>query len=185
MSVNPYAPPSSQVESIDHGMCWRQSRNTVYVAKGSDLPPRCVKCNQPAVLPVRKRTLYWHSSGWYALIVVNLLLYAIVAMFVRRKVRVSPGLCEVHAKRRRLVVGASLACALGLGFAGFEMLGGGAGGIAALCFLGAFVALVVTVVGGRIVYPVEVNERGASLKGCRPAFLASLRSDGARQGGPR
>jgi hypothetical protein len=82
---------------------WREGKQIVAAVLPGGvvlLPPRCVKCNAPTgdLRPWRK-DLYWHHPAIYVL-VFNLLIYAIVALCVRKKVTVSAGLCAAHRKRR-------------------------------------------------------------------------------------
>jgi hypothetical protein len=66
------------------------------------LPPFCVKCGQPASgNPIVKR-FSWHHPAVYLLILVALLIYVIVALIVRKTIRVGVPLCAQHAQRRSL-----------------------------------------------------------------------------------
>ena len=174
MERNPYLPPESTVHDMARGDCWRESGSTVYVARGSDLPQRCVKCNAPVVARPKRKTYYWHASGWYLLILLNIIIYAIAAMIVRKKFELSPGLCDLHRGRRRMWVVAGLVLFVLLFAAGVVTAGGQAAGLALACFAGSVAALVGTAFATRVVYPVEIHERGGRFKGCGPDFLASL-----------
>src|SRR5436309_2493776 len=81
------APPSASM------MIWR-SGPLLVMSQGARLPDRCVKCNAPANGQRLTRKLYWHSPYLYLLILLNLLIYALVAIFVRKKARVEIGLCD-------------------------------------------------------------------------------------------
>jgi hypothetical protein len=100
------APPPASM------MLWRSDRVLV-MNKEATLPDRCVKCNAPAHGQRLKRQLYWHSPYLYLLVVINLLIYAIVALLVRKKARVEIGLCDAHRTKRRIAI--ALGWLMGLG----------------------------------------------------------------------
>ena len=174
MEYNPYLPPQADVHDIARSDCWRESGSTVYVARGSDLPSRCVKCNAPVVTRPKRKTYYWHASGWYLLILLNLIIYAIAAMIVRKKFQLSAGLCDLHRGRRRMWLAAGLVLCVLLFAAAVVTTNDQTAGLALACFAGSVAALVGTVLATRVVYPVEITKRGGRFKGCGPEFLASL-----------
>src|SRR5579872_5285818 len=103
---NPYAPSRASlagaaVAATDAGGTWRDGAVLV-LSREASLPPRCVRCNEPADEPTKSRKVYWHSPWLYLLILFNLIIYAIVAAIVRKKAVVAPGLCSAHKKRRRI-----------------------------------------------------------------------------------
>lgn len=179
--VNPYQSPVAELDRdvAPHEGCRREGE-FVFVPKGGDLPPRCIRCNAPARRPVKARTLMWHAPALYLLILVGLLLYAIVALIVRKRVTVSPGLCASHAAQRtreRLVgVGVSLGSLIGV----FAALSSDAGATAPALGVLGLVALVVTAIRTRLIYPKRIDDRGATLAGFGAPFLASL-GTGARR----
>jgi hypothetical protein len=176
MIENPYSPPESNIEAVERDKCWRESTSTLYISVGSELPLRCVKCNGQVNQPPKQKTFYWHASGWYLLILFNLILYAIVALFIRKKIRLSPGLCDLHKKRRSTLLLSSLSLFSLLFIIGVATFGEDTSSISAISFLGAFVAVVIAMISSRIIYPIEINERGARFKGCGKEFLQSLSS---------
>ncbi len=78
---------------------WRQGR-TLVMRRDAELPGRCVKCNAPINGAKLSRNLYWHHPGLYLLIFLNLLIYVLVAVFVRQRAKIALGLCEKHRSRR-------------------------------------------------------------------------------------
>ena len=100
---NPYAPPMAgelaAQASTDRGGFWSDGKNLV-LHRDARLPDRCLRCNEPATVRLRK-TLYWHHPALYLLILAGLLLYAIVALIVRKKLPSEWPLCGRHAGRRR------------------------------------------------------------------------------------
>jgi len=67
-----------------------------------NLPPMCVKCGRPAAGAPVNKTFSWHRPGWYLLIFVGLLIYVLVALAVRKSIRIGVPLCAEHAQRRSL-----------------------------------------------------------------------------------
>src|SRR6185369_3413944 len=124
--------------------------------------------------PVKIRKLYWHAPGWYALILLNLLIYLIVALCVRHKAQVAAGLCPVHRQRRdaRILIGwlgtlGGIAAAVWGGYASYPAVL-----IAGLVLF--LVGLIVGAFGTRIVTPTHMDGRVVTLSGCGESFLASL-----------
>jgi hypothetical protein len=68
------------------------------------LPPLCIKCGAPADGKPVERTIYWHHPAVYLLILAGLLIYAIVAIVVRKSIKVRMPLCARHAQRRSIAV---------------------------------------------------------------------------------
>jgi hypothetical protein len=170
---NPYAPPKASLEPTGNGNCWRDGKVLVMLAD-TPLPHRCIKCNAPAVTPVKKRKVYWHHPALYLLLLVNVIIYAVVALIVRRTATVAPGLCPEHRKRRLLGLwlgwGGSLA-GLALFFFGLSV------DKTPLILVGPLL-IVAAIVGGivfaRVVYPQRIEKDYVRLKGCSEEFLASL-----------
>jgi len=68
------------------------------------LPPLCIKCGAPADGKPVEKVIYWHSPLLYLLILAGLLIYAIVAIVVRKGIKVRMPLCARHAQRRNIAV---------------------------------------------------------------------------------
>lgn len=119
-SLNPYAPPLAELRTASDEHCWRDGPLVVLRA-GHDFPPRCVCCNAPARPPRWARRFIWHSPWLYLLIVLNILIYIVVALLVRRSVKLHPALCTVHRTvrwRRRLTGLAVFIVGMGVLFTG-------------------------------------------------------------------
>ena len=174
-TTNRYAPPKAAVQDLagNDAQMWREGKVLV-IRKGDDFPDRCIKCNAPSAGPRRRYRLSWHSPWLYLLILAAMLLYALVAMIVRKKAVVLIGLCERHQKRvlwGRIVGwgGLALEIALAWASAGLDMP---ALGIAALLLAGPW--LIATMVVNRLVVVHRIDETYVRLKGCGPEFLRSL-----------
>jgi hypothetical protein len=165
MSANPYAAPKAALEDRAATDYRRDGKNVV-VTPGGALPPRCIRCNAPAVQPMKTHKLSWHHGAWYLLILVNIVVYIIVALIVRKRAQVTYGLCAQHHKRRRIF---SL-----IGWVGFFL------GFAAILvepILGtvtAVAAILVGLFGSRLAYPTRITKEEVRLGGCGEPFLASL-----------
>src|SRR5262245_52282652 len=102
---NPYAPPKYQPNDdprlIGTGEGIRREGDLVVIPVfGVRFPNRCVVCNEPSVKRLQRK-LYWHHQAIYSLICAGILIYAIVALIVRKAAHFEIGLCEAHVKRRR------------------------------------------------------------------------------------
>lgn len=177
-AFNPYEAPKAPLyvaptRVVLDGDCWREG-SVLVVRAECKLPSRCIKCNAPALEPVKHRRYYWHTPAWYLLILLNLLIYAVVAATVRKHTRVGAGLCERHLRRRRIGLGiawASVPVGMALMFAGVDMERGWVILAGALIMLGLLI-------GGlgmaRILTPSHIGPVYARFKGCGSEFLATL-----------
>jgi hypothetical protein len=68
------------------------------------LRPQCIKCGVPADGKPVERTYYWHHPALYLLFLVSPLIYVIVALVVRKGMRVKVSLCMLHAQKRSIWV---------------------------------------------------------------------------------
>jgi hypothetical protein len=179
MDTNPYAPPRSDVnagtgpDGPASSPYWRAG--AILVARhGATLPPRCVKCNADVQEHLKKSRFYWHHQAWFILVLLNVILYAVVSLFVRRHADVTFGLCAEHRRKRRraILVGLSgIALCIALMFAAVALREPALVPIALLAIL---VFIVYSVAKARALLPVRIDKLGAQFKGCGEAFLASL-----------
>ncbi|MFI4862033.1 MAG: hypothetical protein ACIAXF_15310 [Phycisphaerales bacterium JB063] len=147
----------------------------VVLVQGGNLPERCVRCNQPLHGKPIKKTMYWHDPMWFLLILAGILIYAIVAVCIRKKVKVSISLCQEHKRQRMiwnmlLVVG--LIGGVMLAITGAVMESGLIAIVGGLLFLFGLVSAVMASSGA--LRPTFIDERVARLKGAKEPFLASL-----------
>ena len=155
------------------GQLWRFKRQLV-CRPGASLPDRCVKCNVPTHGSRMKRQLYWHPSLVYLLILVNLLVYVIVAMIVRKRATLQVGVCAAHRKRRLLIIAGSWLTALAgmaLIFYGLSNNQGGLSLIGLIAFLGA---IIVGAVLGPLVSAVKIDNEYVWVKGVCREYLETL-----------
>src|SRR5437763_5388143 len=92
VAVLPYAGPAalSGLAGV-----WRDG-NLLVASKGTLLPERCAKCNSPADGPPIRRKYSWHHPAIYLIILVQLIVYIIVALVVSERGIVYISLCERH-----------------------------------------------------------------------------------------
>jgi hypothetical protein len=164
----PYFPPAT------HGMpsIWR-TQSVLVMTKEALLPGRCVKCN--AYTDERlKRKLTWHHPALYLLIFASILIYAIVAMIVRKTATVDVGFCPEHLAARKKHL--SITWALGL-----LSIGSFVGGLMfedATFFLASAALILATAIYGivtlRVVVPTKIDDHLVWLKGVNADYLQEL-----------
>ena len=119
---NPYAAPKAKVSTVSHAApergVWRVGDDLI-MSKDGEFPDRCIRCNAPAEGFRLKKKISWHPPGYYLLILLNIFIYAIVAVIVRRTAKVQFPLCADH--RRRRFRGIAVAWFLALG--SFSVIG--------------------------------------------------------------
>ena len=166
--------PASFADSLiataesDDAFVWRDGKDVV-VVRDKPLPPRCVKCNARVTGAIKTRKFYWHTPMLYLVILVGLLFYAIVALIVRKKSEHAVALCPTHARRRQAFIFGSLAmfvAGLFVAFSGADWV--------VLGIVLMVAALVVGLLGGRIMVATKIDDRYARFRGVSKAFLASL-----------
>jgi hypothetical protein len=165
-----YAPVPSNPAALCDG-------DKLIVPQGAALPANvCIKCGAPANAKPLKKTYYWHSPWLYLLILVGLLVYAIVAIIVRKQQLLYLPLCDEHAARRKRMIllgwglfTGAIAAVIVLPAAGVDA------GIALLLMLGLFIAaIIVGSIGAKLIKPTFIDASYASYSGaCRP-FLDQL-----------
>ena len=130
------------------------------------------------------RKLSWHSSGWYLLILVSLLIYILAYFLVRWQARVTVGLCERHRTRRKRAIlwgwltslaGIGLIIA-GIGFSDSARLDpnplGPIGIVSGVVLLLA--GLIGGMIGSQVLVPIRIDKNFVWLKRVSPEYLAEL-----------
>jgi hypothetical protein len=171
--MNPFAPPKASLDPISLEGYWRDGKVLV-LRPGCSLPPRCVKCNAPAEMPMKSRKVYWHPPWLYSLVVLAIPIYLIVALITRKQAKVAPGLCALHRKRYWQGIGVGWG---GLLLGILLIVASAALDDCFLAVLGAllcFGAIVAGIILSRILLPVGIDKDFVRLKGCGQAFLDSL-----------
>jgi hypothetical protein len=153
----------------------RRDGDLLLVGRGATLPPYCVKCGQPAEKFVSKN-FGWHSPWLYLLILLNVLIYAIIATVVMKRMKLDVPLCAEHRRRRTRLLwagGLLLAGALPLGIT-IGVMGNSDDmvGVGVLVGFACFIAsIVLLVMGNLLMRPKVIDENQAIFTGVNPAFL--------------
>ena len=178
--ANPYAPPVAElrIETGDH--CWREGK-VVVLRAGHDFPARCICCNSPATPGRRARTLSWHSPWLFLLILLNILVYLVVALLARRRVKLHPALCAAHAAARRrglwTGVGILLLGLLVLFSSAAKEAAGISGLREGLLLAGTLLLLAALWVASRVpasLSAARIDDQAVRIRGAGEPFLASL-----------
>ena len=160
---------------------WRQG-DRVVATREADFGDACFKCGEPCKGWRWRNTLYWHEPWVFILILFpGILVYAIVALCIRKNAKVSVGLCEAHRKRR--VRGILMTWLLSLlavaalvgGIAIATQRRGGEWGIVPI--LSSFVLIIVAIIVGsrvRVLSPKKIDAHYAWYTGGGEAFLRTL-----------
>ena len=168
------AVPAMPAAAYRHG-------NRLVVPKGATLPSYCVKCGQPVTGEPFKKTFFWHNPWLFLLVLVNILVYAIVAMILRKRFDLAVPMCPEHLQRRKNFWIATWV--LGLGFIPGGILAGAlihdSDTAVAVGFLTAFLLLIAAFVTGAmsvVMRPREITDFSANFSGACEQFLALLPS---------
>lgn len=151
-----------------------RSKKSLVMGRKATLPDRCVKCNGPANANRLRRDLYWHNPALYLLILISILVYAIVAIAVRKQARIAVPLCDTHlAKRKKaiLITWLIVVAAIVLLFAGISTEIGPIMALAGLLFLGGIIygAIATQTVTAR-----KIDKEYVWLNGVCKEYLAEL-----------
>lgn len=174
-SNNPYAPSQASLNGgtvRDYSNVWRFEKIVILVPD-SELPDRCVKCNDPAEQPTKTRKVYWHHPGFYAVLLINVILYVIVALIARKSAEVNPGLCARHKQRRNLGIAIGWGGLL-VGIAAMVVAGRGSPAVVGFSILGILACVIVGLFMARVVYAKRIDDKYVQLKGCGEPYLDAL-----------
>jgi len=152
---------------------WREGKKVVAHSQTS-LPARCYKCNQEVTTPPMTRKLIWHPPAYYLLIFLNIVIYVIVAMIVRKRATLDIYLCDHHVRRRKyFIIGGWLGAILGI-FATFAGAIFNSGWLLAIGLLLLIAAVIAGVAGAQLARPARIKGDKVWLSGSGKEFLASL-----------
>lgn len=161
-SVNARSAPSPNI--------WRRGSILAF-HKSATLPDRCIRCNDPAHGIRVNKTLSWHHPALYLLIFAGLLIYAIVAMVVRKSARVSVGFCTLHKQERTRMLAAGW-LAFGSSLVAFFGAMAEENGYIALVGVALLIAAVVlSLLGGRFINVKKIDNTFVYLRGVHPEYL--------------
>ena len=162
---------------IGRASAFRWGRRLVFFPT-ADLGDSCLKCGGPAQGERLTKKLYWHNPALYLLILFpGLLIYAIVAMIVQKRVTVSMPLCAMHRTQRRnrtIVAWGAFLAGIGCFFAAgatSSMVG-----TFVLLGLGLVIASLVLamMVSNSPLRPVHISDQRVEATGASPVYLGTL-----------
>ena len=159
--------------SVSDSMIWR-SKRVLIMGRNAALPDRCIKCNAPANGNRLARNLAWHSPFYYALILLNVIIYVIVALFVNIKARIEVGLCEKHLRRRKIAIMIGWMMGLGGMAAFFYGLHRESGVLVAAAVLALLFGIIFGVAMGRVAYARKIDQQYIWLVGVCREYLDTL-----------
>lgn len=195
--VNPYASPLSidisvpdeaelltatlaERQQLEQGLC-RKGKQLV-MHRYAKLPDRCVKSNEPTTRRLRRK-LSWHHPAVFFVLLLNLLIYVIVAFSVRKQATIYIGLSDrwFRKRRRAILLGWSSALLGLVTFIGSLMIVSDlrvksewAGWGILLGVIMMIGGTIYGIYGSQIVAPVRITNDFIWLRGVHPAFLADL-----------
>ncbi len=176
---NPYAAPETRttldLPGLDEEGAWRSGRLLV-MTRHAALPARCMKCNLPTEGVTLRRKLSWHPWYFYMLIFINLLIYLVIALIVRKTATVNLPICPRHRSQRRRSI--AIGWLLGLGSIGVFLttlaIGGNELVALGLCLIVLITGLVIGVAGTQFAVARKIDKQFIWLKNVNPNFLAAL-----------
>jgi hypothetical protein len=184
-SVNPYAapreegyiPPTQRLSGAPFAGLWRQG-NLLVMHKEAPLPLICVKSNQPATGRL-KRSLAWHHPALYLIILLNWLIYIVVALIVRKTAMIQIALSDewIARRKRRMVFAwsAILLCVVLFVMSLFLLDSSGLAPVVLLVsIVGCLAAMGYGLVACRLVSARRMTDTYIWLKGVHPDFLDRL-----------
>lgn len=143
------------------------------VPKGCDLPPRCIICNQATDKPAKTRKIYWHTPWLYLLILLHILIYAVAALIVRKKIELSPALCPEHSKKRNRRLFVAVVLMITSVVAGVVLLDANSNLGAPIIVVGILASLLILIFT-RLLVATKMTPEHSLVKGCKEPFLESL-----------
>lgn len=167
-----------QNPNMSSGLFWREGM-TLVVTNGVLLPLRCVKCNCTETVSLKSKKFTWYPRWTLVLIVFNILVFAIVALVLQKKVTISYGLCAKHRRQHWMAITIAISAVLasiGLWILAAHMSSPGFGWAGALLFVADLFYLVIAVPVLRVQ---AIRDGKAWLKGACADYLTTLVAAGA------
>ena len=182
--VNPYSPPlqaSCQPAALPAdlvGQALYCKGRLLVMHRLAVLPDRCVKSNQAAHGRRLRRKLYWHHPAVFLSLLLNLIIYVILAMCLRKTARIDIGLSDQwYRKRRRGILIGWLLFLGGLASLFVAAAYTTSPNLPGVIFLGVILSLIGAFYGlfaARLVVAARITDDYIWLKGVHPDFLAEL-----------
>jgi len=154
---------------------WRQGP-LVVMRRDAVLPDRCLKSNEPSAGRL-KRKLQWHHWTVYLALLVNVIVYIILATIISRRATIQIGLSQPwFARRRRTIVIAWTTFLTGLALTASGLFAGPswAPWLAIAGVLMMLGGAIYGLVAARLVAAKRIDRTHIWLKGACPEFLDAL-----------
>ena len=163
----------------EHPGVFRRGRELI-MHKHTQLPARCIKSNEP-VDHWLNRSLSWHPRIVYALIVLGILPYALVALITQKKAKIRVPMSTAVVKRRRQKILAAWLFALaGIGTVVAAIINAKKGNEATIGWLliagftTTIVAAIYGVIASNPIKVMKINDSHIWLRGFHPDYLDAL-----------
>lgn len=147
------------------------------------LPAVCMRCGAPSSQRVR-RQFSWYPRWIAVLVLINLLVFAIVALVMTKRVTLEVPMCDRHRNHwlKRLLAnpgvffGGVLVSGVAIWWANRRGAGPDAAGLAVLAVLVSLLAWLVTaaICGQTAIRPTKIAEHDFALTGVADGFLAAM-----------
>lgn len=156
--------------------------NTMMMHRRALLPKKCVKTNGSENLQAKKITLRWHHPAIYLTILLGLLIYVIIAVVCTKKASVEVFVSQKVLRRRLMFIIATWVCVFlgffGMGYGMFALESDSFPenvGLLFLCSVLMFIiAIIMYVVGARIIYASKIDDYYVWIKGVNLEYLNGL-----------
>lgn len=155
------------------GGLWREGKLLVTRSE-TPFPDRCVRCNEAAGGYRLRRRMSWHPPAYFLLVVISILIYAIVAICVRKKAVLHVGLCPRHRSQRQLGI---ILCCIGF-FGGIGLIIYGVMASYGWVIFGGVLLLLAGIICGIVmgarVSAAKITTSNVWVRGVNREFLAGL-----------
>ena len=170
-----YAGPATGQMNPGFGV-WREGKQLVII-QGAELPDACVLCGGHTNGRRLTRSYSWHNP-WIFIILLSPLIYIIVALIVRKSIKLSVPICEAHLKRRAWMIAVAWLTFVG-GIVAGVVLGQDKRYVDigfAVGLFGFVGALIIGLIGSRLMTPKFIDKRIAKFGGVSENYLSGLPS---------
>ena len=153
----------------------------------AELPDLCMKCGAPAEL-YKEKQFSWHPGWVYVLLLVNVVVFAVVALVLTKRKRLRVPLCAAHRNHwlwRQVVAVGGLLFFLALGVVTIAVMSEEGNtapleGLGGLLCVGTLLGLVAWLFAAALlqsasIQPTEITDHGITLVGVSKEFVNAYR----------
>ena len=174
--LNPFEPPKADItpvaqDTAGHSGAWRDRDRLVIRRTGAHLPDLCIKSGRPCGARM-ERKLHWHPKWVYAMLLINIIVFIIVASVTRKTAKLDFALGDEARARRKMhiLIGVGL-MALGVGLCFGATIDTA---FIAIGVIGFFIGVAWALIGARLVWPTRMTDDHAWVEGVSPELLSAL-----------